>query len=210
MSVATTDPGSNIPPNGGIYDADGLTDPVFRYQWLRNNQPISGATGTSYTLRAADANWKVRTRVTFTDDAGNAEQVSTNGSRVEDRSPDPFTATISLTPSTYQTNNPKRNYFKFKYDFSEDPKDGFSYKTLRDYGFTVTNGTVWTAKRTISGSDDAWWITIVPTQSANGSWPTVTVRAKGSVECDQTGAICAPNPDRKLRPGSSFSVRPQS
>ena len=64
----------------GIEDVDGLTGASFTYQWVRvdadgtsNEEDISVATLASYTLVAADVGKRVRVRVTFNDDAGNAE-----------------------------------------------------------------------------------------------------------------------------------------
>ncbi|MYD33189.1 MAG: hypothetical protein F4W98_04840, partial [Acidimicrobiales bacterium] len=49
-----------------ITDGDRLGD--FSYQWLRDGDPISGATGSSYTLTAADAGARISIRVSFVDD----------------------------------------------------------------------------------------------------------------------------------------------
>ena len=64
----------------GIEDVDGLTGASFTYQWVRvdadgtsNEEDISVATSASYTLVGADVGKRVRVRVTFNDDAGNAE-----------------------------------------------------------------------------------------------------------------------------------------
>ncbi len=63
----------------GIHDADGLTNPVFRYQWVRSDGAtdanIAGATGSSYTLTENDEGKAIRVQVSFTDDAGNQESL---------------------------------------------------------------------------------------------------------------------------------------
>ena len=38
----------------GILDADGLSNPRFTYQWLADDADISGATGSTYDLTAAE------------------------------------------------------------------------------------------------------------------------------------------------------------
>ena len=57
----------------GIADADGLTNVVFRYQWIRNDgnaeTEIQGATESTYELSNADARKTIKVRVSFTDDA---------------------------------------------------------------------------------------------------------------------------------------------
>ena len=64
---------------GAIADADGLTAATFAYQWLRigaGETEIPSATTASYTPTAADAGFRLRVRVTFTDDGGGAESVT--------------------------------------------------------------------------------------------------------------------------------------
>ena len=61
--TVNTDP---IEDEDGIpEDSDG--DKVFQYQWLRNGDPISGATGSSYVLTAADAGATISVRVSYID-----------------------------------------------------------------------------------------------------------------------------------------------
>ena len=60
----------------GISDADGLTGAVFGYQWLADDADIAGATGSAYTLADADLGKAVKVRVSFTDDAGNGETLT--------------------------------------------------------------------------------------------------------------------------------------
>ena len=60
----------------GIADADGLTGVAFTYQWLADDAEIAGATGLAYTLADTDAGKAIRVRVSFTDDAGNAETLT--------------------------------------------------------------------------------------------------------------------------------------
>ena len=56
-----------------IADADGLTGATFSYQWLADDSDISGATGSGYTLLDGDEGETIKVRVSFTDDAGYAE-----------------------------------------------------------------------------------------------------------------------------------------
>ncbi|MCY4447789.1 MAG: SwmB domain-containing protein [Chloroflexi bacterium] len=60
----------------GIADDDGLDNAVFGYQWLADDVEISGATGSTYTLAAADEGKAVKVKVSFTDDAGNDESLT--------------------------------------------------------------------------------------------------------------------------------------
>ena len=60
----------------GIFDDDGLDYAAFAYQWLAGDAEINGATASTYTLAAADAGKAIRVRVSFTDDAGNDEELT--------------------------------------------------------------------------------------------------------------------------------------
>ena len=60
----------------GISDQDGLDNAQFYYQWLADDTEIDGATSSTYTLQASDANRAIKVRVTFTDDAGNEESLT--------------------------------------------------------------------------------------------------------------------------------------
>ena len=60
----------------GISDEDGLSNAAFSYQWLADDANIAGATGNTYTLAAADEGKAVKVRVSFTDDAGNNESLT--------------------------------------------------------------------------------------------------------------------------------------
>lgn len=51
-------------------------EPSFAYQWKRDGANISGATGATYTLAAADATKSISVAVTGTNSAGNAAATS--------------------------------------------------------------------------------------------------------------------------------------
>ena len=64
----------------GIADADGLSGETFTYQWVSSDgttdTDIENATGSTYTLIAADQGKSVKVSVTFTDDGGNEETLT--------------------------------------------------------------------------------------------------------------------------------------
>ena len=68
-----------------IMDADGLTSVSYTYQWIRvdggTETNISGATASTYTLVAADQGTMIKVRVSFTDDASNAETLTSAATR---------------------------------------------------------------------------------------------------------------------------------
>ena len=64
----------------GITDADGLTSPTYTYQWIRvdgtDEEDISGENSSTYTLVDADLGTTLKVRVTFDDDGGNTETLT--------------------------------------------------------------------------------------------------------------------------------------
>ena len=61
----------------GIADADGLSNVTFHYQWLSSRDAeIDGATSSTYRLQESDNGKSIKVRVTFTDDAGNEEELT--------------------------------------------------------------------------------------------------------------------------------------
>ena len=60
----------------GVADADGLSNVQYEYQWLADDSDIAGATNATYTLVAADEGKVIKVRVSFTDDAGNEETLT--------------------------------------------------------------------------------------------------------------------------------------
>ena len=98
-SIELTVPGPNIPATGvptisgtvrvgetltadttGIADADGLDNATYTYRWIRNDgasdEDIQDAAGSTYTLDADDEDKIIKVRVSFTDDGGNPETLT--------------------------------------------------------------------------------------------------------------------------------------
>ena len=60
----------------GVADHNGLENANFSYQWLADDTAIDGATGREYTLAEADKGKAIKVRVSFTDDGGNEETLT--------------------------------------------------------------------------------------------------------------------------------------
>ena len=64
----------------GIVDTDGLDSVSFSYQWIANDATsdtdIQDATGSTHTLVSADEGKTIKVRVSFTDDEGNDESLT--------------------------------------------------------------------------------------------------------------------------------------
>ena len=103
----------------GIADADGLTNATFGYQWLADDAEISAATGSSYTLTSSEQGKAIKVRVTFTDDAGNAESLTsaaTAAVAAAPSPPSPLTASVHNTPTSHDG----QSAFTFELRFSEE------------------------------------------------------------------------------------------
>ena len=66
----------------GITDPDGTTNAFYIYQWIANDgtsdSDIADATASTYTLVAADAGKTIKVKVTFTDDGGHEETLTSD------------------------------------------------------------------------------------------------------------------------------------
>ena len=74
-----------------ITDADGLEEVVFLYQWLADDAEIPAAAQLTYTPSVADAGKAISLRVSFTDDSGNGEQLTSAATGVVAAPPPPNT-----------------------------------------------------------------------------------------------------------------------
>ena len=162
----------------GISDADGLDDARFAYQWIRTDTDIGGATGSTYTVVDADEGERLKVRVSFTDDAGHEERLTSAATDAVAAAPEPLTASFEGLPAEHAG----QGSFSFRVAFSEGIS--ISYKTVRDASFRVTGGEVTQASR-VDRRRDLWKITVEP--DADGA---VTVRLPETTNCGATGAIC--------------------
>ena len=162
----------------GISDADGLDDARFAYQWIRTDTDIQGATGSTYTAVDADEGTRLTVRVSFTDDAGHAERLTSAATDAVAAAPEPLTASFEDLPAEHRG----QGSFSFRVAFSEGIN--ISYTTVRDASFTVTAGEVTQARR-VDRRRDLWKITVEP--DSDGA---VTVRLPETTNCGATGAIC--------------------
>ena len=161
-----------------ISDADGLDDARFAYQWIRAGADIGGATGSTYTPVAADEGARLKVRVSFTDDAGHEERLTSAATDAVAAAPEPLTASFEGLPAEHAG----QGSFSFRVAFSDGINS--SYKTVRDASFTVTGGAVTRARR-VDKRRDLWEITVKP-----DSDEAVTVRLPETTDCGARGAIC--------------------
>ena len=96
-------------------------------------------------------------------------------------------AVIRLTASVsaVATSHDGSSRFTFEVWLSEEPKDGFSYKTMKNHAFTVTGGRVTKADRLNRPSNVGWRIYVTPVGNSK-----VTIVLPVTTDCDADGAIC--------------------
>ena len=111
----------------GISDSDGLTSVSYSYQWISSDgtsdADIVGATGSTYVPVAADEGKAIKLTVSFTDDAGNDETLTSAATGVV--APSPLTVALETNPSSHNGTD----VFTFRVQFSEETN--LSFRTLR-------------------------------------------------------------------------------
>ena len=182
----------------GISDGDGLYNATFAYQWLADDAEINGATASSYTLVADEEGKAIKVSVSFTDDAGSDEDLTsaaTGAVAVAVVNP-PLTASAQNVPLSHDGSGT----FIFELRFSDELAPDFSYVTMRDHALTVTGGSVTYVRRLEPPSNIGWEIHVTP--DSDGS---LTVVLPVTTDCNATGAICTGD-GRKLSNRNGFTV----
>ena len=181
----------------GIADDNGLTGVSYSYQWTRSDTSISGATGATYTVVRADGGHNLKVTVSFTDDDGYDESVTS--AAVEIPRP-PLTAELIRTNGT-PANHDGSSTFTVQLDFSES--FDISYTTVRDHALDVTGGTVLNAARVNRTGDERsrrWSITVRPDGNDD-----VQLALTPTTDCSAEDAICTPD-GRMLSSSLSMTI----
>ena len=79
------------------HSGDGLDNTAFAHLWLVGDPAISGAAGSAYTLADSGEGEPIKARVTFTDDAGNEETLTSAATAAVEPAPAPPPAPTNLT-----------------------------------------------------------------------------------------------------------------
>ena len=121
----------------------------------------------------------MKVRVSFTDDDGFAESVTSNSIHIQ--SPQPLYG--GFDSSTVPESHDGTAAFTFEIYFSEEPD--LTSNNVRDHILTVTGGTVMGASQTTAGKNIRWRITLQPDGDDD-----VTVVLPPTTDCDDSGAVC--------------------
>ena len=163
----------------GISDDDGLDNATYAYQWIRTegttDTDIAGATETTYLVTTDDVDRALGVRISFTDDAGNQESL-TSAATAEVETP--LTAELQNVPEIHNG----EDAFTFRVLFSEPVTA--DYQALREDSFDISNGTIKRARQ-VNGRNDLRQFTVQP--SSNND---VVMVLPADRSCDAEGAIC--------------------
>ena len=165
----------------GISDTDGLTNVSYSYQWVRNDgsadSDTAGATGSTYDLVDDDQGKTIKVKVSFTDDDGNQESLTSAATGIVGA------ALLKASFLDAPANHSGTGSFTFELRFSENVKMGF--QKMHDHVLTVTGGEVDSASRVQQGSNIRWNIHVQP--DGNGD---VTVTLPKTTDCNDQGSVC--------------------
>ena len=183
--AGTPDPGGILAAsNSGISDSNGLEGVKYTYQWIRydgtNNVSITDATSSTYTVTQDDVGHDLKVTVSFTDDDGFAESLTSPGVHIQ--SPQPLYGSFREAPETHDGSAT----FTVELHFSENPELGF--QAVRDHVLNLANGSVTRAQRTNPSGDEpnrTWTITVRP-----GGSDDVTIELPATTDCSAQGAVC--------------------
>ena len=134
----TTEVGETLTAGtSSIDDGNGLSDATFTYQWIRNNgsdTDIADATNSRYTLVDADAEATIKVQVSFTDDDGYPESVTSD-------------ATAAVTEETAEKASEEDD------KSGTDPRD---HQALPWAGHTVHDAKAWEEHHIQNAGDSVW------------------------------------------------------
>ena len=210
-----------------IMDADGLTNVSYTYQWIRvdggTETNISGATASTHTLVAADQGKTIKVRVSFTDDASNAETLTSTATAVVSAAPNTLPSASDGTVTTNE--DTARTFAAADFNFLDtDPGDTLSNVRIvtlpaSGKGTLALSGTPVTANQVVAATNIGT-LTYTPPANANGTgYASFTFKvsdgtAESAADYTMTITVTAVNdaptvataiPDQPATAGTAFS-----
>ena len=120
----------------GITDGDGLTNATFTYQWLADDANIQDATNSTYTLVTDDEGKTIRVQVSFTDDAGNEETLTSAATGTVEAAAPMIPGATTIDSLTLDTRDPAEigppSYARLSVAWSAPADNGGSVITSYD------------------------------------------------------------------------------
>ena len=165
----------------GISDGDGLENVSFTHQWLADDTAIQGATNPSYIPTEADEGKAIKVSVSFTDDAGNGETLTSAATdavtaAAQSNSPAMGAPVITGTPQVGETLTVDTSGIA---DEDGLTNDTFSYRWLADDAeISGATGSTYT----LTGGDEGKAITVQASFTDDaGNNEALTSAATGAV-----------------------------
>ena len=197
ITGSTTVGGTLTAGRSGISDANGMENATFAYQWLRSGTAISGATSSTYIVVLADEGETVKVQVSFTDDDGFSESLTSAGLAIPVVVLEGFFDAATVPASHDGVNST----FTFELYFSVEPS--LEFEKVRDDVLTLTNGEVTAVRRTDPESanrNSRWEITVQPSGDN-----AVRIALSPTTDCAVDSAVCT-SYGKRLSNSASISV----
>ena len=171
----------------GIADSDGTARASFRHQWIAHDgtkdADIDGATGSSYTLTDTEVGKSIKVKVSFSDDKGTNETLTSAATRA---------VTAAPAAPTLSATFPSSRFASAKHTGADDVpqvivefSEAVASFTKSTPSVRLTGGTIANVQsHTETGLEHAYILWLTPTGNAD-----VTFTLLADAECD-AGAIC--------------------
>ena len=189
----------------GIEDADGLTNVSYSYQWVRvdadgtsNPADIADATDATYTLVAADLGKTLKVRVSFDDDAGNTETLTSAATATvtpaagAPTSPNNLSATVGVGQVVLVWQHTRGGGIRSSYEYRSSPGEMIApdamWQQVRDSGSSPNRSYFQVVKGLTNDTTHTFQVRAVNAQG--GSAPatvTVTPISQPSCTIDELG-----------------------
>ena len=181
----------------GIMDADGLTNPTYTYQWIRvdgtDEADIASANSSTYPLVDADLGKTLKVRVTFADDLGHTETLTSAATAtvgVTATAPTVSTVEVTSMPASGTTYYLAGEVIEFTVTFSAP----VTVTATPKFAFRLGAATRQAAYA--SGSESAALVFARTVQAGevdrNGiSWNAIALALDGGTITQKTGATTA-------------------
>ena len=189
-----------------ITDIDGLEEVVFQYQWLADDAVIAGANDAAYTVLAGDEGTAITVRVDFTDDAGNAESLTSP--------PAVVTARLELQSATVDGATLTLTFSEVLDNLVSVPETAFAVnvngESLTPMGVAMGQSNVLLSLSPGAEAGDTVTVDYTAPDGANGIQDTLGRKAgsfTGQVVTNNTAPADAGKSDPAQTPGSPVSLQ---
>ena len=203
---------------GNINDADGTTNIVISYQWIRvdgaTETDITGATTNTYTPVAGDVGKQLKVRASFTDDLGNPESRTSAATLAVQaaavNNAPMFTAGTSTTRSVAENTASSRNIGTAIAATDADSGDTLRYTLggtdMASFAIVSTSGQLQTRAALDYETKSSYAVT-VSVSDGNGGSDSISVTITVTDVNEQPGRPAAPSVGATANSDTSLDVR---